>query len=95
MRLFQKLVIVLILAGAFILVVRRPQCPTIFVITPTYSRPNQKPDLVRLCTVLGIAKGVHWIVVEDAMERSRIDSISLRMRFALHSLKCPDVTTHD
>ena len=43
---------------------------TIFVITPTYSRPTQKPELVRLCTVFSLVKNLHWIVVEDAANQS-------------------------
>ncbi|KAM7535890.1 hypothetical protein Aperf_G00000103083 [Anoplocephala perfoliata] len=43
----------------------------IFVITPTYSRSNQQPDLVRLCTVFSLAGDIHWIVVEDAKSKSQ------------------------
>ena len=45
--------------------------PIIFAITPTYSRPTQKPDLVRTCTAFKMAGGIHWIVVEDAVNKSR------------------------
>ena len=43
---------------------------TIFVITPTYARPTQEPELVRLCTVLSKVRNIHWIVIEDAKNRS-------------------------
>ena len=43
---------------------------TVFVITPTYQRLTQKADLVRLCSTLNSVNFVHWIVVEDAMEKT-------------------------
>jgi len=39
--------------------------PTIYVITPTYRRPEQIPDLVRLAQTLLHVPALHWIVVED------------------------------
>ncbi|CDS36572.1 galactosylgalactosylxylosylprotein [Echinococcus multilocularis] len=68
-------ILILVLVVTFIyavtLAIRRYHRKTIFVITPTYSRPNQKPELVRLCTVLCTARDVHWIVIEDARNKSR------------------------
>ncbi|CDI97218.1 galactosylgalactosylxylosylprotein [Echinococcus multilocularis] len=65
------LVLLFILIGTAPLMYRWHRHPTIFVITPTYSRPNQMPELVRLCTVLNTAGNVHWIVVEDAVTKNR------------------------
>lgn len=46
---------------------------TIFVITPTFNRLTQKLDLTRLSHTLFVAATrhrIHWIVIEDATERS-------------------------
>ena len=43
----------------------------IFMITPTYSRPTQAPDMIRLCQTLMHVKSLHWIVVEDSNELSQ------------------------
>lgn len=40
--------------------------PTIYMITPTYSRWTQKADLTRLCQTLMHIKHLHWIIVEDS-----------------------------
>ncbi|KAL1237144.1 Galactosylgalactosylxylosylprotein 3-beta-glucuronosyltransferase [Trichinella pseudospiralis] len=39
---------------------------TIFIITPTYKRYNQKADLTRLSYTLMHVRDIFWIVVEDA-----------------------------
>ncbi len=44
--------------------------PTIFAITPTYSRAAQKADLVRLLNTLSQVPKFHWIVVEDGRNKS-------------------------
>ena len=46
--------------------------PTIFMITPTYSRWTQKADLTRLCQTLMHVRNLHWIVVEDADKKSKL-----------------------
>lgn len=43
---------------------------TIFVITPTYYRITQKPELVRLCTVFSHVPNLHWIVIEDSINKT-------------------------
>ncbi len=40
--------------------------PIIFVITPTYTRPTQMPDMTRLAQTLRLVKHLFWIVVEDS-----------------------------
>ena len=40
--------------------------PMVYVITPTYARPTQKADLIRLCYTLRLVPNVHWVIVEDA-----------------------------
>ena len=46
------------------------QLPVIYIITPTYRRVTQVPDLTRLAQTLMHVKQIHWIVVEDAAKKS-------------------------
>lgn len=48
----------------------RKNMPTIYFITPTYYRPTQKADLIRLSQTLAHIPNLHWIVVEDSNNRS-------------------------
>ena len=43
---------------------------TVHMITPTYARQSQKPDLTRLAQTLSLVPSLHWIVVEDAQNTS-------------------------
>lgn len=43
---------------------------TIYGITPTYSRLTQKADLTRLSHTLMHVTNMHWIIVEDAEEKT-------------------------
>jgi hypothetical protein len=48
---------------------------TLFVVTPTFARLSQKLDLTRLSHTLFVAATrhrIHWIVIEDAHERSAL-----------------------
>lgn len=47
-----------------------PQLPTIYVITPTYSRLVQKAELTRLSQTFLHVPELHWILVEDAPQKS-------------------------
>ena len=50
------------------------QIPTIYVITPTYTRFTQKADLTRLSqTFLHVPK-LHWILVEDSDKKTDLVS---------------------
>ena len=40
--------------------------PIIYLVTPTYRRPEQIPDLTRMAQTLLNVPAVHWIVVEDS-----------------------------
>lgn len=44
--------------------------PMLYIITPTYDRPTQIPDLVRLSNTLRNVRNLHWIVVEDGLNLS-------------------------
>ncbi|KAM4701351.1 galactosylgalactosylxylosylprotein 3-beta-glucuronosyltransferase 1-like isoform 1-T2 [Discoglossus pictus] len=48
--------------------------PTIYVITPTYTRPVQKAELIRLANTFLHVVNLHWIVVEDAPRRTKLVS---------------------
>ena len=46
---------------------------TVYLITPTFTRPSQYPDLTRMAqTVMAAGKGLHWLVIEDAAENTDI-----------------------
>lgn len=46
--------------------------PTIFLITPTYARPVQKAELTRLSQTFRHVAALHWIVVEDAPQKTQL-----------------------
>ena len=46
--------------------------PTIYVITPTYTRPVQKAELTRLKNVFLMVPSLHWVVVEDSPSPTRL-----------------------
>ncbi|XP_012282242.1 galactosylgalactosylxylosylprotein 3-beta-glucuronosyltransferase P [Orussus abietinus] len=48
-----------------------PMPDPIYVVTPTYRRPEQIPELTRMAQTLMLVRNVHWLVVEDATEPTR------------------------
>ncbi|XP_076671441.1 glucuronyltransferase P [Andrena cerasifolii] len=38
----------------------------LYIITPTYRRPEQIPELTRMSHTLMLVRNVHWLVIEDA-----------------------------
>jgi galactosylgalactosylxylosylprotein 3-beta-glucuronosyltransferase 3 len=44
----------------------------IFVITPTYARPVQKAELTRLANIFLLVPNLHWILVEDSPQKSKL-----------------------
>lgn len=50
----------------------RPDMPWIYAITPTYARPVQKAELTRLVQTFLHVPNLHWILVEDAFNKSKL-----------------------
>lgn len=48
--------------------------PTIYIITPTSIRSEQKADLTRMSHTLKLVENVHWIVVEDSEAKTSMVS---------------------
>ncbi|XP_005988878.1 galactosylgalactosylxylosylprotein 3-beta-glucuronosyltransferase 3 [Latimeria chalumnae] len=49
-----------------------PSLPTIYAITPTYTRLVQKAELVRLAQTFLHVNNFHWIVVEDSATKTKL-----------------------
>lgn len=49
---------------------KNKQFPIVYCITPTYWRYVQKAELTRISQTLKLVPHVHWIVIEDAGEKS-------------------------
>ncbi|KAJ6636588.1 Galactosylgalactosylxylosylprotein 3-beta-glucuronosyltransferase I [Pseudolycoriella hygida] len=69
--------------------------PIIYAITPTYARPVQKAELTRLSHVVKLVPNIHWIIIEDAIETSKLvksllERADLKSRSTLLSAKTPD-----
>ncbi|XP_003744238.1 galactosylgalactosylxylosylprotein 3-beta-glucuronosyltransferase I-like [Galendromus occidentalis] len=46
----------------------------IYVVTPTYARPQQKAELTRLSYALRLAGNIHWVLVEDSAKPTEMVS---------------------
>ena len=54
----------------------------VYVITPTYKRVSQAPDLTRLAQTLMSASNIHWIVIEDSKLKTHfVTQLLSRMSF--------------
>ena len=51
---------------------RRKLPPPIYMVTPTYTRWTQKADLTRLAQTLMHVPNLHWILVEDSEEKTKL-----------------------
>ncbi|XP_005998673.1 galactosylgalactosylxylosylprotein 3-beta-glucuronosyltransferase 2 [Latimeria chalumnae] len=51
---------------------RNRSLPTIYAVTPTYSRAVQKAELTRLANTFRQVPAFHWIVVEDSGTRTEL-----------------------
>ena len=55
---------------------------TVYVITPTYERASQQPDLTRFAQTLMNVNNIHWIIIEDAEKPTEfVTSLLSRMPF--------------
>lgn len=52
--------------------------PTIFVITPTYTREVQKAELTKQCQTFMLVDNLHWIVIEDSDKQTKLVSNLLK-----------------
>lgn len=52
--------------------------PTIYIITPTYRRPEQVAELTRMSQTLMHLQNIYWLLVEDAREKSDVVSRLLK-----------------
>ncbi|XP_073420413.1 galactosylgalactosylxylosylprotein 3-beta-glucuronosyltransferase 1-like [Dendrobates tinctorius] len=62
--------------------------PTIFAITPTYARLLQKAELIRIANTFRQVPALHWIVVEDANESSKLVTNVLMKSLIPHTQLC-------
>ena len=46
--------------------------PSIYLITPTYQRPHQKAELTRLKNTFLHVPNLHWIIIEDGIDKSNL-----------------------
>lgn len=44
--------------------------PVIYIVTPTYRRPEQMAELTRLAQTLMHVENIYWLLIEDAKEKS-------------------------
>ncbi|KAK7789203.1 hypothetical protein R5R35_014111 [Gryllus longicercus] len=49
-----------------------PAPPTLYIITPTYRRPEQIPELTRMAQTLMHVRNIFWLVIEDANTTTRL-----------------------
>lgn len=48
--------------------------PRLYIITPTYRRPEQIPELTRMAQTLMHVQNLHWLVIEDAENKTQLVS---------------------
>lgn len=48
------------------------QLPTIYIVTPTYRRPQMIAELTRLSYAFMHLKNIVWLVIEDEIDKSNI-----------------------
>lgn len=54
------------------------ELPPLYIITPTYRRPEQLAELTRMSHTLMLVPNVHWLVIEDAIETTSLVTQLLR-----------------
>lgn len=48
--------------------------PVIYIVTPTYRRPEQLAELTRMSQTLMHVQNIYWLLIEDAKEKSQMIS---------------------
>ncbi|XP_053998471.1 galactosylgalactosylxylosylprotein 3-beta-glucuronosyltransferase P-like [Hylaeus anthracinus] len=62
----------------------------LYIITPTYRRPEQIPELTRMSHTLMLVKNVHWLVIEDAtIATKQVTKLLQRTGLKFHHLTAP------
>lgn len=51
--------------------------PPLYIITPTYRRPEQIPELTRMSHTLMLVPNLYWLVIEDAKEKTDLYTLSI------------------
>jgi hypothetical protein len=51
-----------------------PLTPRLYIITPTYRRPEQIAELTRMAQTLMHVQNLHWLVIEDAANKTQLVS---------------------
>lgn len=67
--------------------------PTVFVITPTFKRFVQKAELTRLSQAFKLVRKLHWIVVEDSVNKTALVTNFLRnsgLKYTHLNVRTPD-----
>lgn len=63
---------------------------TIYFVTPTYPRPEQIPELTRLCHTLMHVPQIHWIIADDTpVCSSEVHSILVKSRLPYTHISSP------
>ncbi|XP_050527025.1 galactosylgalactosylxylosylprotein 3-beta-glucuronosyltransferase P [Daktulosphaira vitifoliae] len=57
-------------SGCSVSPISGPPPITLYIITPTYRRPEQVADLTRMAQTLMLVRDIHWLVIEDAKSKS-------------------------
>lgn len=52
--------------------------PPLYIITPTYKRPEQLAELTRMSHTLMLVPNIYWLVIEDAKERTPLVTVLLK-----------------
>lgn len=58
--------------------------PRLYIITPTYRRPEQIPELTRMAQTLMHVQNLHWLVIEDAENKTQLVSDLLQRTSISH-----------
>lgn len=64
--------------------------PVLYIITPTYRRPQQIAELTRLSHTLKLVTYLHWLVIEDSPVKSpQVNHLLIRSNLSFSHLNAP------